>query len=152
MNSLTNAASQSIKTYQSEASQKGKTTRAASQFRYYIHDSVESFRVQLLGHFAEADLPELQGCFQTAKSTLANRKLILDLTGLQTLDEAARQWLASMSSEHAIYIPDSFSPSGILSRNSSAPEARIGRKPSGLRRLRSLLRGSRVLESPTQAQ
>jgi hypothetical protein len=72
-----------------------------SRLVYYIHDSGESFRLQLLGILESADVKELQGCWNTAKTTLAGRKLIVDATGLQQIDESGREWLSAMVKEGA---------------------------------------------------
>ena len=79
-----------------------------SSFKYYIHDAVDSCRLELLGNLTENELPEMSGCWQTAKTTLGARKLVLDLRRLQNADSAAEQWLTSMASEGAAYLPNSF--------------------------------------------
>ncbi len=73
----------------------------ASRLNYYIHDRVDSFRLQLLGILGSEDIKELQGCWNTAKTTLAGRQLIVDVTGLQQIDESGREWLAAMVAEGA---------------------------------------------------
>lgn len=70
-----------------------------SRLKYYIHDSIESLRLELTGELTEGDTPELNGCWRTAKTTLGNRNLILDIRRLRAADEAGRQWLHSMSVE-----------------------------------------------------
>jgi len=72
-----------------------------SRLIYYIHDSIDSFRLQLHGSLGAEDIKELQGCWNTAKSTLAGRKLILDITGLQQIDESGNGWIAAMAAEGA---------------------------------------------------
>lgn len=72
-----------------------------SRLIYYIHDSVDSFRLQLRGILGVEDIKELQGCWNTAKSTLAGRKLIVDATGLQQTDQSGNAWLAAMAAEGA---------------------------------------------------
>jgi hypothetical protein len=73
----------------------------SSRLNYYIHDSVDSFRLQLLGSLKPEDLKELQGCWNTARTTLAGRKLIVDVTGLQQMDGSGREWLNAMAAEGA---------------------------------------------------
>jgi hypothetical protein len=119
-------------------------------FKYYIHDSAEACRFQLLGHLTEAETPELNGCWRTAKSTLRTRRLVLDLQRLETVDEVGKQWLAAMASEGAVYIPESFLRDGLAGR--ITPRQPI--KPGFIAKLLSTIRGSRVVpvESSTQAQ
>ncbi len=86
----------------------------SSRLNYYIHDSVDSFRLQLLGTLKLEDLKELQGCWNTARTTLAGRKLIVDVTGLQQMDESGREWLNAMAAEGASVLESPQGPKGIL--------------------------------------
>lgn len=121
----------------------------SSRLKYYIHDSTEVFRLQLIGQLAEGDVAELSGCWRTAKSTLGSRRLILDLQGLEAVDNAGRLWLAGMAGEGAIYVPDSFLRNGLAGRKIAPPAV----KQSVLAKVFSIIRGSRVVsaESSTPA-
>jgi hypothetical protein len=77
-------------------------------FKYYIHDGINTCRLELLGELTQQHLPEMSGCWQTAKTTLGSRQLILDLRRLQDADADGRRWLASMAQEGASCLPDSF--------------------------------------------
>jgi hypothetical protein len=112
----------------------------SSVFKYYIHDGIDACRFQLIGELSEADIAELQGCWRTAKTTLRDRKLILDLRGLRTLDEAGAKWVTSMAAEGAEYLPG------------TAPAENTA-KPGRFRKLAAILRnlGAPSAESPTQA-
>jgi hypothetical protein len=116
----------------------------SSRFNYYIHDGIDACRFQLLGELTESDIPELSGCWRTAKTTLGNRKLILDLRGLTSLDEAGTKWIANMASEGAEYVG---TPSDTAPVNHTRKTGRFG-KPL------AIFRGFRVpsAESSTQAQ
>jgi hypothetical protein len=70
---------------------------AVSQLRYYIHDHSHAFRLQLVGSFTQKDIPELDGCWTTARRSVVKRKICIDLLGLLSLDAAAREWLSKMS-------------------------------------------------------
>jgi ABC-type transporter Mla MlaB component len=113
----------------------------SSRFKYYIHDGIEACRFQLIGELTGDDIAELQGCWRTAKSTLTNRKLILDLRGLNRLDDAGKNWLASMATEGAEYLE-------------GAAPAENTSKPGRFRKLAAIFRTLRVssADSPTQAQ
>jgi hypothetical protein len=81
--------------------------RYQSRLKYYIHDSIEVLRLELTGELAEGDVHELNGCWRTAKTTLGNRKLAIDLRRLRALDATGRQWLNQMSShERATFLPE----------------------------------------------
>ena len=96
-------------------------------FKYYIHDSVDACRLQLLGSLSEAYVRELNGCWNTAKTTLGGRKLVIDLRGLQSTDEAGKAWLLSMVHEGATYLPESYFRAG-LSGEAPEPPRSDGRK------------------------
>jgi hypothetical protein len=123
----------------------------SSLFKYYIHDSIDTCRLQLLGELSEVDTPELIGCWRTAKTTLGNRKLVLDLRGLKTADVAGKDWLNSMAVEGAVYLPESYLRSG-LNRQATSDSEPL--KPGFFTKLISVFRGTRVMpaESSTQAQ
>ena len=123
---------------------KGRSRSRASLFRYYIHDSAEAFRIQLLGELTADELPELNGCWNTANTTLQNRKLIVDVTGLKAVDEAGREWLGTMFAAGAIRVP-------YLPR-AGAVSCPHGKEPGLVSRLISVFRNSRTVPagSPTQ--
>jgi hypothetical protein len=75
--------------------------RGSSCLKYYIHDGINACRFQLIGELSEVDVPELRGCWQTAKTMLGKRRLILDLRGLKSIDEAGATWISSMVTEGA---------------------------------------------------
>jgi hypothetical protein len=79
-----------------------------ADFKYYIHDTAEGYRLQLLGSLTDPSVSELNCCWLTARDTLKGRKLILDLRGVKYVDERGRQWLAGMGLEGACYLPDTF--------------------------------------------
>ncbi len=121
----------------------------SSIFKYYIHDSVESCRLQLLGELSEAEVPELTGCWRTAKSTLGSRKLFLDLRNLRALDPAGKRWIISMANDGALLLPETFLRNDLI----PASSARETPKVSFPSRLISFLRASGLLpaQSSTQA-
>jgi|SRR5579875_406112 len=127
-----------------ETSAQTKHRVRSSSFKYYIHDAADVCRLQLLGELTEFDLPELNGCCQTAKTIVGARRLLLDLEQLKSIDEAGRQWIASMVSEGAVCKPESFlrdKLAGNLAPAGASRTARLG----VFARLMSLLRGSRVI-------
>lgn len=73
----------------------------SSSLKYYIHDGIDACRFQLLGELTEMDVPELRGCWRTAKTMLGKRKLILDLRGLKRMDGAGATWVTTMVAEGA---------------------------------------------------
>jgi hypothetical protein len=127
----------------------------SSSFKYYIHDSCAELRLKLIGELTHADIAELNGCWSTARTTLANRKLVLDLRSLKTVDEPARDWLAAMSEQGACYLPKDFLATCVPGHH--VPHAEPDsppRKPGLFTRLAALFRGTSVSaeSSTTQAQ
>lgn len=135
------------------ASDSSQVSRATvSALKYYIHDSTEAFRFQLIGDLREADIKELSGCWETAKSTFGNRKLVLDLRALRTTDENGKQWLLAMVREGAVCLPESYFRANLTDQASSGGAA--SPKRSGLlSKLASGLREDPEIPagSPTQA-
>ncbi len=88
-----------------------------SVFKFYLHDSVEACRLQLLGPLTAKVLKELSGCWNTAKTTLKSRKLILDISAVTIIDDDARQWIAKMVAEGALLVEASSGTKPRPSRN-----------------------------------
>jgi anti-anti-sigma regulatory factor len=85
-----------------------KHTGSSIVFKYYIHDTAAGYSLEMSGPLTASSVSELDCCWQTARTTLKNRDLILDLRGLTSVDDAAKQWLASMNHEGAKYLPETF--------------------------------------------
>jgi hypothetical protein len=108
-----------------------------SALKYYLHDGATSFRIQLLGSLSLADLPELSGCWRTARSSVVGRRLVIDSTKLERLDEAGRSWLEEMIAEGAtiedrlgtsITIPARFDARETVSKaGARSPRRRLGK-------------------------
>jgi hypothetical protein len=123
----------------------------SSSFKYYIHDSTDALRLKLIGEFTEADVTELNGCWRTARTTIATRKLVLDLRALIAVDEVGKQWLAAMSAEGASYVPEDYLLTCLAGQHASAGETPAPRRVTLVRRLASLFRGAR-LSAPSSIQ
>ena len=76
-----------------------------SPFKYYIHDSVTLLRLQLIGDLRASNVTELNGTWETARTTLGQRCLILDLRQLCSTDEDGRLWLAKMKDGGGTCLP-----------------------------------------------
>lgn len=115
-------------------------------FKYYIHDSVEACRLQLIGEFTEQDVAELDGCWRTAKTIVGGRKVVLDLRGVTAVDETGKRWLASMGSEGARYVPETFLQKCISGAPIAASHQEPGAKSGLVGRLLGSLRGANAAE------
>jgi len=129
-----------------EGSAKRATKFVRSQtFRYYIHDAVASCRLQLIGELTEAEVDELTGCWRTAKTTLGERPLILDLHALRSVDEAGKQWLAGMAQEGAKCSPERYLRDLVAGKHMAGGESLVTPPKQGfLSRLMGLLKSTGV--------
>lgn len=80
-------------------------TVSSSSFKYYIHDSVATLRFQLIGDLRDGNVTELDGSWETARTTLRLRRLVLDLCALDSADEQGRRWLLKMRDVGAAFLP-----------------------------------------------
>lgn len=122
-----------------------------SALKYYIHDGTAAFRFQLIGDLRDLDVKELSGCWLTARSTFGSRKLVLDLKGLRSTDDAGKEWLLTMVREGAVCVPESYFRTNLADQ---ASPSQASDKASGLlNKLTSGLRGDPEIPagSPTQA-
>jgi len=103
-----------VLTQNAEANQRDKKTKQVesttpfvvpASFNYYIHDSVTTLSFKLIGDMRSRNVTELNGSWETARPTLAQRCLVLDLCLLRSTDEQSRQWLLSMKDLGATFVP-----------------------------------------------
>jgi hypothetical protein len=112
-------------------------------FKYYIHDGTECCRLQLFGDATEAEVAELTGCWQTAKTCLGGRRLVLDLRGLRSADDLAKRWLLEMANDGASFLPDSYLRDGLNEEHGHSSGPRLGL----FARICSLFRRSPVVQT-----
>lgn len=87
-------------------------------FKYYIHDSVPTLRFQLIGDLRVAQIAELNGSWETARTTLRSRRFVLDVSHLYSADEAGGAWLRKMKEAGAQFLPQNYMDSPGVSQNS----------------------------------
>ena len=58
---------------------------------YYMHDEFAAFRLLLIGDLSQGSAAELDEARQTASSIFNGRPLIIDLTGIDSMDNAGRE-------------------------------------------------------------
>jgi hypothetical protein len=87
-------------------------------FKYYIHDSVPTLRFQLFGDLRAAQIAELNGSWETARTTLSSRRFVLDVSHLYSADEAGRAWLRKMKEAGAQFLPQNYMDSPAVSQDS----------------------------------
>lgn len=124
-----------------EASREKKGVRSTS-FKYYIHDGTECCRLQLFGELTETEVPDLTGCWNTVKTTIGERKFLLDVCNLRSADDVAKRWLLEMAAEGATFLPETYLRDGLPSDGDAAAT----RSLNILSKVLSLFRGSRTAE------
>jgi hypothetical protein len=116
----------------------------SSNFKYYIHDGTGACRLQLLGQVGESEVAELTSCWQTAKTTIGGRPLVLDVREVNSIDDAGKKWLAGMIQDGAACLPESFLMDAMAGRINQHLRLPLCAKLGWFSRVMSLLRGTRV--------
>jgi hypothetical protein len=130
-----------------EQSSKGPETNSpsspgrASSFKYYIHDSVSTLRFQLIGDLRASHVTELNGSWQTAHTTLMQRRLVLDVRQLQSADDEGKHWLTAMNEAGASFLPARDFASDVTSIAAGHPKEPSGVKLSLLGRILGMISG-----------
>ncbi len=55
-------------------------------FSYYLHDGSHAFRFQLRGRLSLETVRDLEQAWRTASSTIGERQVVFDISGLTTID------------------------------------------------------------------
>jgi anti-anti-sigma regulatory factor len=63
----------------------------ANGFTYYMHDGAAAFRFQCSGDLSKDTTADLDRARETASSVFGSRPLIVDFTGIESIDTAGRQ-------------------------------------------------------------
>src|SRR5260370_92101 len=72
---------------------KPPTRRNGLDVTDYLHDESAAFRFQLAGDLSEDGVPDLDQARQTASSVFGGRRLIVDVTGINSIDAASSELL-----------------------------------------------------------
>ena len=124
--------------------EKTKSLINSSNFKYYIHDGTQACRLQLLGHVGELEVGELSSCWQTARTILEGRRLVLDVREVTSIDDSGKKWLAQMVQDGAICRPESFLMDAMAGRIRPRSQAATCAKSGWFARALSFFRGARV--------
>jgi len=116
----------------------------SSNFKYYIHDGIAECRLQLLGRVGEPEVAELSSCWQTARTILGGRRLVLDVREVTSIDDSGKKWLAQMIQDGAACLPEFFLMDALAGRIHPRVQAPACAKLGRFSRVVSLFRGARV--------
>ena len=123
----------------------------SSNFKYYIHDSVGACRLQLLGQLGESDVVELSSCWETARTILGGRRLVLDVREVTSIDDTGKKWLAQMMQDGAACLPESFFKDAIAGRIQPNVQPTPCARSGWFFRLLCFFRGARVPDAGASA-
>jgi len=65
----------------------------SGQLQYYLHDDFDAFRIELAGSLSGGSVEGVYQAWRTALSVLTGRKVIVDITFVNTADERGRSLL-----------------------------------------------------------
>lgn len=89
--------------------------------RVAIHDGAREFRLKIEGRFAERQVHEAESCWQTARSTMTGRRFAVELTGVTSVDESAKQLLVRMYQAGADFIAGTAETRLVVTEVTGAP-------------------------------
>lgn len=78
--------------------------QAGESFRVGIHDSAGSFRLKLEGRLAAAEAREVESCWITARSTIGDKRFLVDLSLTTAVDSAGRALLERLYENNAQFV------------------------------------------------
>jgi ABC-type transporter Mla MlaB component len=113
----------------------------------YLHDEANAMRFKIQGELGGSCVTELESSWRTASSVMRGKSLVVDLTGVTSIDKAGEQLLVRMRKEGAHLIPESQVGEPILTGVSGTrAAAHGGRAPCRrlLERMRGLM-GAKVM-------
>jgi len=127
---------------QSSPSRRSSLARSLT-FKYYIHDSVSTLRFQLIGDLRTANVFELNGSWETARTTLGSRRFLLDVSQLYGTDEEGRAWLLKMRQAGAKFLPENYTDVQVNEAAPRVPDQTTAVKLSLIGRVIGVFWGSR---------
>ena len=111
--------------------------RTKSGLVYYMHDESTAFRFQLAGDLSQDSTYDLEQARQTASSIFGERCLIVDLTGITSVDGAGRELLDKWHGLGARIVVSSLEQKARIKSMIGVPITVVGTKPEASKWLRS---------------
>ena len=78
--------------------------QAGESFRVGIHDGASAFRLKLEGRLAAAGAREVESCWMTARSTIGDKRFIVDLSLTTAVDPSGRELLERLYENNAEFV------------------------------------------------
>lgn len=73
-------------------------------FLYYMHDGATAFRLELSGDLSVDDVQDLEQAWRTASSMIVGRCLVVDLSCLESIDNAGLELLDKWHAQGAQFV------------------------------------------------
>lgn len=116
------------------------STRRRDELHYYIHDGSDALRFQLAGTLSKACARDLEQAWRTASSVIGERRVLVDLSSVTSVDPSGQELLSTWSRQGARLIATSpqararlqsmtDQPVDVLSRTPTRTPRRLGRAP-----------------------
>ena len=118
-------------------------------FDFYMHDGPTAFRFELAGDLNHEGASRLDQVWRTASSVIGDRRLIIDMTFVTSVDEQGRALLARLYRDGARVVANSKSSrelaESIVGKSLSEPTADTGASERTLLPFRAFFRASAVI-------
>jgi len=108
----------------------------SGRFAYYMHDASSGFRFQLTGDLSVERTQDLEQARLTASSVIGLRDLIVDLTGLTSVDASGRELLKAWQALGAQMTVISAQGQARIQWMTGLPTTVVGSKPRASKWLR----------------
>jgi hypothetical protein len=102
-----------------------------NELTFYIHDGIESFRLEIKGHLCAENAANVAQAVRTAESTIADRLVIIQVDGLSGIDDVGRALLRAWHDAGARIIAKSPSArmlAGSIAREPIPPKAAVSKR------------------------
>jgi anti-anti-sigma regulatory factor len=76
-------------------------------FSYYLHDGSHAFRFQLRGRLSLETVRDLEQAWRTASSTIGERNVVFDISGVTTVDASGQDVLSRWRERGALLVASS---------------------------------------------
>src|SRR5258708_290935 len=76
--------------------------RRRDDLRYYMHDGSDAFRFQLAGRLSKDAARDLEQAWRTASSVIGEKRVILDLSDLTSIDASGQELLSRWNCQGAL--------------------------------------------------
>jgi anti-anti-sigma regulatory factor len=121
------------------------STLERESLRYYLHDSSDALRFQLIGSLTMESAEDLELTWNTASTLIGDRPVLIDVSGVTAIDWSGQEVLHSWNARGARLVVATREAQSRLQRMTGLPVAILRRDPPGPAWLRTIERWIRAL-------